>query len=189
MHTELDRIRNIISVFGLTFIAGAVLNALKGYYLIKFVDVMVSQPLIFCIFSVLFSLLIELFPVVIIYNMHKTNFAEVNEAESHQATTILSQSDALTSSPQSLSSFQNSLSKPSTSSSQISNSIELLKGTGLVCGPVVLIVEGAQKAHSHEPTIVSRGFDKLLEHGDLHGSIKEKDHKRRQHLSKSTSDS
>ena len=78
MHKELDRIRNIISVFGLTFIAGAVLNALKGYYLIKFVDVMVSQPLIFCIFSVLFSLLIELFPVVIIYNMHKTNFAEVN---------------------------------------------------------------------------------------------------------------
>lgn len=37
---------------------------------------------------------------------------------------------------------------------------------------------------------MSRGFDKLIEHGDLHGSIKEaKNHRKKQHLSKSTADS
>jgi hypothetical protein len=33
MHSELDTVRNIMSVFGLTFIAGSALNFLKGYYI------------------------------------------------------------------------------------------------------------------------------------------------------------
>jgi len=37
---------------------------------------------------------------------------------------------------------------------------------------------------------VGGGFDKLIEYGDLHGSIKEVGgHRKKQHLSKSTADS
>jgi len=75
MQKELSTVRTIISVFGLTFIAGSVLNCMKAYYLQEFIDVMVKQPLIFCVFSVLSSLIIELCPVVIIFNMHRMFFA------------------------------------------------------------------------------------------------------------------
>ena len=67
-----------------------------------------------------------------------------------------------------------------------------MKATGLVSNRALIIFEAvlSQKAHSHGETIVSHGFDKLIEHGDLHGSIKEvKNHRRKQHLSKSTADS
>jgi len=42
MHSELETVRNIISVFGVTFIAGSALNFFKGYYMREFVDVMVK---------------------------------------------------------------------------------------------------------------------------------------------------
>ena len=54
MHSELETVRNIMSVFGvtfnilqyfqnrLTFIAGSALNVFKGYYIREFVDVMVE---------------------------------------------------------------------------------------------------------------------------------------------------
>jgi hypothetical protein len=42
MHSELETVRNIMSVFGVTFIAGSALNVFKGYYIREFVDVMVE---------------------------------------------------------------------------------------------------------------------------------------------------
>lgn len=42
MHSELETVRNIMSVFGVTFIAGSALNVFKGYYIQEFVDVMVK---------------------------------------------------------------------------------------------------------------------------------------------------
>jgi hypothetical protein len=77
MHRELSTVKFIISVFGLTFIFGSVLNCMKGYFLNEYINVMVKQPLIFCIFSLLSSILIELCPVIIIYNMHKMFFTPV----------------------------------------------------------------------------------------------------------------
>jgi hypothetical protein len=89
MHSELDTVRNIMSVFGLTFIVGSALNFLKGYYIQEFVDVMVKQPWFFCIFSVLSSILVELCPVVVILKMHKMNFAApVIVVESDTATSL-----------------------------------------------------------------------------------------------------
>lgn len=89
MHSELDTVRNIMSVFGLTFIGGSVLNFLKGYYIEEFVDVMVKQPWIFCIFSVLSSILVELCPVIVILKMHRINFtAPVVAVESETATSL-----------------------------------------------------------------------------------------------------
>ena len=40
--SELETVRNIMSVFGVTFIAGSALNVFKGYYIREFVDVMVE---------------------------------------------------------------------------------------------------------------------------------------------------
>jgi len=63
----------------------------------------------------------------------------------------------------------------------LSNSIESIAQSGMVCLPVVIkcVSTASQKAHSHG-TIVSRGFDKLIEDGDLYGSvINEENHKRR----------
>jgi len=81
---------------------------------------------------------------------------------------------------QSLSTFQNSASNPSSSSSKISNSIESIKDAGFISSHVVTIVEVSQKARSHDNTIVSRGFEKLIEHGDLRGTVGDKeDHRRR----------
>jgi hypothetical protein len=89
MHSELDTVRNIMGVFGLTFIGSFVLNFLKGYYIEEFVDVMVQQPWIFCIFSVLSSILVELCPVIVILKMHRINFvAPVVAAESENAITL-----------------------------------------------------------------------------------------------------
>jgi hypothetical protein len=34
MHAELDRVRRIVSFFGLSFIAGGVGNALKAYFIV-----------------------------------------------------------------------------------------------------------------------------------------------------------
>lgn len=73
--------RTIISVFGLTFIAGSVLNTMKAYFLEEFINVMVREPWIFCVFSILSSIIIELFPVVIIFNMHKMFFAQIPIAD------------------------------------------------------------------------------------------------------------
>lgn len=142
MHSELDTVRNIMSVFGLTFIAGSVLNFLKGYYIEEFVDVMVKQPWIYCIFSVLSSILVELCPVIVILKMHRINFnAPVVAVESETATSLNSQADTLTNSRQSLATFQNSASHPSSNSSQISSSIESIKDAGLISSHVVTIVE------------------------------------------------
>jgi hypothetical protein len=74
MHSELDRVRNIVSFFGLSFIAGGFSNSLKAYFLIKYIDFVESQPFLVCLFSFLSSILIELGPIMIIYNMHITNF-------------------------------------------------------------------------------------------------------------------
>jgi len=81
MQKELSTVRTIISVFGLTFIAGTVLNVMKAYYLEEFINVMVKKPWIFCIFSVFSSIFIELCPVIIIFNMHKMFFAPIPMAE------------------------------------------------------------------------------------------------------------
>lgn len=77
MQRELSTVKLIIGVFGLTFIFGSVLNCMKGYYLNEYINVMVKHPLIFCIFSLLSSIFIELCPVIIIYNMHQMFFAPV----------------------------------------------------------------------------------------------------------------
>jgi len=65
----------------LAFIAGSVLNTLKAYYLEQFLNLMGDQPWIFCIFSVLSSIFIELGPIVIIFNMHKMFFAPIPMVE------------------------------------------------------------------------------------------------------------
>lgn len=88
------------------------------------------------------NVLVELCPIVVILKMHKINFAPaIAVFESDTATSLNSQADTITNGRQSLATFQNSASNPSSSSSQISNSIESIKDAGLLSSHVVTIVE------------------------------------------------
>lgn len=101
----MDTVRNIVSVFGLTFIAGTALNFLKGYFLKEFVALMTTKTWLFCIFSLLSSIVVELCPIIVILKMHRINFAPAAVVLESETTTQLNSADTVTDNRQSLATF------------------------------------------------------------------------------------
>lgn len=74
MNEERHKISRVVSVFGVGYLAGSLITAVKAFMWKDFVGLVEDKPALYYMCALFVNVALDMLPVALLYSLHKANF-------------------------------------------------------------------------------------------------------------------